>query len=139
MASLNKVEFIGYTGDVPEVRYMTSGDAVAVFSLATNEEWKDKAGEKQSRTDWHRIVMYRGLAEIAEKHFKKGEHLYIAGKLRNRSWEDTEGKKHYVTEIIADEFKFLDKKDANDEKLKTAKPSYAPAPSPAEWEEDRPF
>ena len=140
MASLNKVQLIGYTGDEPEVRYMPNGDGVAVFSLATNEHWKTKEGEEKERTDWHRVVMYRGLAEIAKEHFKKGTHLYIEGKLHNRSWEDKEGIKRYTTEIIADEFKFLDKKDPAAEKIKSAKPPVSsPALSPADWEEDRPF
>jgi single-strand DNA-binding protein len=142
MASLNKVQLIGYIGDAPEVRYMPNGDAVAVFSLATNEHWKTKEGDEKERTDWHRVVMYRGLAEIAKEHFAKGTHLYIEGKLRNRSWEDKEGIKRYTTEIIADEFKFLDKKDPAAEKIKSG--SAKPTPTPAakgdfNFDDDVPF
>lgn len=135
MASLNKVQLIGYTGDAPDVRKMTNGESVAAFNLATNEEWKDKAGEKQSRTDWHRVVMYRGLADIAAEHFKKGSHLFIEGRLRNRSYEDKDGVKRYVTEIIADSFQFLDKKDPNAEKITKTAPPAGPAIDPA----DHPF
>ena len=107
MASLNKVLLIGNLGRDPEVRYMTNGEAVANFSIATTESWKGKDGQKQERTEWHSIVMYRKLAEIAGQYLKKGSAVYIEGKLQTRKWQDKDGKDRYTTEIIADEMKML--------------------------------
>ena len=107
MASLNKVLLIGNLGRDPEVRYMTNGEAVANFSIATTESWKGKDGQKQERTEWHPIVMYRKLAEIAGQYLKKGSAVYIEGKLQTRKWQDKDGKDRYTTEIIADEMKML--------------------------------
>lgn len=107
MASLNKVLLIGNLGRDPEVRYMTNGEAVANFSIATTESWKGKDGQKQERTEWHSIVMYRKLAEIAAQYLKKGSAVYIEGKLQTRKWQDKDGKDRYTTEIIADELKML--------------------------------
>src|ERR1017187_5931910 len=112
MAGLNKVELIGNLGKDPEVRYLEGGTAVAEFSLATNEGYKDKTGKRIEHTEWHRIVLWRGLAEIAEKFLKKGAHVYIEGHLRTRAWEDKEKVKRYTTEIVADNLIMLDKKDA---------------------------
>ena len=108
MASLNKVILIGNLGRDPEVRYMANGEAVANFSIATSESYKDKQGEKVEKTEWHSIVMYRKLAEIAEKYLKKGSTIYVEGKLQTRKWQDkTSGQDRYTTEIIANEMKML--------------------------------
>lgn len=107
---VNKVILIGNTGQDPEVRHLDSGVSVANFNLATNETYKDKNGEKVTQTEWHRIVLWRGLAEVAEKYVKKGELLYIEGRLRTRSWDDKDGNKRYTTEVFADVMKMLGKK-----------------------------
>ncbi len=107
---VNKVVLIGNAGQDPEVRHLDSGVAVANFNLATNESYKDKTGEKVTQTEWHRIVLWRGLAEVAEKYVKKGELLYIEGRLRTRAWDDKDGNKRYTTEVFADNMKMLGKK-----------------------------
>ena len=112
MAGVNKVILIGNLGKDPEVRYLDSGVAVANFSLATTESYKNKEGERVSQTEWHNIVLWRGLAEVAEKYLKKGNSVYIEGKIRNRKWEDKDGNTRYNTEILADNMTMLGKKDA---------------------------
>lgn len=107
MASLNKVMLIGSLGRDPEVRYMPNGEAVANFSIATTESWKDKSGAKQEKTEWHNIVMYRKLAEIAGEYLKKGRPVYIEGRLQTRKWQTKEGQDRYTTEIIADSMQML--------------------------------
>ena len=108
MASLNKVILIGNLGRDPETRYMPDGGAVTNFSIATTETWKDKnSGEKQEKTEWHRITTYRRLAEIAGEYLKKGSQVYIEGKLQTRKWTDKDGAEKYTTEVIADEMKML--------------------------------
>jgi single-strand DNA-binding protein len=106
---INKVILIGNLGSDPEVKYMPSGDAVANFSLATSDGWKDKqTGEQQERTEWHRICMYARLAEIAGEYLKKGSKVYIEGSLRTRKWQDQNGVEKYTTEIIANNMQMLD-------------------------------
>jgi len=112
---VNKVVLIGNAGQDPEVRHLDSGVAVANFNLATNENYKDKSGERVTQTEWHRIVLWRGLAEVAEKYVKKGELLYIEGRLRTRSWDDKDGNKRYTTEIYADEMKMLGRKPSQED------------------------
>lgn len=107
MSSVNKVIILGHLGKDPEVRYMTNGEAVANFSIATTEKWKDKTGEKQEKTEWHNITAYRKLAEIVAKYVKKGSLIYIEGKLQTRKWQDKEGKDRYTTEIIADQMQMI--------------------------------
>ncbi|MBV8659561.1 MAG: single-stranded DNA-binding protein [Burkholderiales bacterium] len=109
MASLNKVLLIGNLGRDPEVRYMPNGEAVANFSIATTDSWKDKnSGQKQEKTEWHNIVMYRRLAEIAGQYLKKGSQIYIEGRLQTRKWQDKQsGQDRYTTEIIADQMQML--------------------------------
>jgi single-strand DNA-binding protein len=105
---INKVILVGNLGSDPEVRYTASGDAVATISVATAESWKDKqTGEKQERTEWHRVVMFRRLGEIAGEYLKKGSQVYIEGKLRTRKWQGQDGNDRYTTEIIADEMQML--------------------------------
>ena len=108
MASVNKVMLIGNLGKDPEVKYMPNGDAVANFSIAMNESWKDKQGQKQERTEWANIVMYQRLAEIAGQYLKKGSSVYVEGRLQTRKWQDKNtGTDRYTTEIIANEMKML--------------------------------
>lgn len=122
MAGVNKVILVGNLGKDPEVRYLDSGVAVANFSLATTENYKNKQGEKVSQTEWHNIVLWRGLAEVAEKWLKKGSSVYIEGKIRTNKWEDKEGNTRYNTEILADNMTMLgnrinsDVSDKNDSK-----------------------
>lgn len=110
MASVNKVILVGNLGRDPEVRYMPNGEAVCNFSIATTENWKDKAGVKQEKTEWHNIVMYRKLAEIAGEYLAKGRPVYIEGRLQTRKWEK-DGVTRYSTEIIADSMQMLGGKD----------------------------
>ena len=107
MAGVNKVILIGNLGKDPEVRYLDSGVAVANFSLATTENYKNKEGERVSQTEWHNVVLWRGLAEVAEKWLKKGSSVYIEGKIRTRKWEDKEGNVRYSTEILGDNMTML--------------------------------
>lgn len=108
---INKVILIGNLGTDPEVRYLPNGDAVANFSLATSESWKDKqTGETQERTEWHRIVLFRRLAEIAGEYLKKGSKVYVEGRLRTRKWQDqATGQDRYMTEINGDDLQMLDR------------------------------
>lgn len=106
MASVNKVILMGNLGRDPEVRYMPNGEAVANFSIATTENWKDKSGARQEKTEWHNIVMYRRLAEIAGEYLKKGRPVYIEGRLQTRKWEK-DGVTRYSTEIVADQMQML--------------------------------
>lgn len=111
MAGVNKVILVGRLGQDPEVKYTPSGVAVANFSIATSEEWKDKnTGEKKEDTQWHKIVIWRRLAEVAGEYLHKGSQVYIEGKLQTRSWEDKEGNKRYTTEIIVRDLIMLDSK-----------------------------
>src|ERR1017187_362192 len=107
MSSVNKAMIIGHLGKDPETRYMTNGDAVTSFSIATSETWKDKSGEKQEKTEWHNIVLFKRLAEIAGEYLHKGSLVYIEGKLTTEKWQDKEGKDRYTTKIIANELKML--------------------------------
>ena len=107
MGSLNKVMLIGNLGKDPEVRAIPSGAKVANFSIATSENYTDKNGQKVEKTEWHNIVMWRGLAEIAEKYLRKGSQIYIEGRLQTRTWDDQNGQKRYTTEIIADQMQML--------------------------------
>ncbi len=106
MASVNKVILVGNLGRDPEVRYMPNGEAVANFSIATTDNWKDKSGVKQEKTEWHNIVMYRRLAEIAGEYLKKGRPVYVEGRLQTRKWEK-DGVTRYTTEIVADQMQML--------------------------------
>ena len=111
--SLNKVLLIGNLGKDPELSYTASGIAVAKFSIATNERWKDAEGNVQERTEWHNIIAWRKLAEICGQYLKKGSKVYLEGKLQTRSWDDKNtGAKRYATEIIADDLIMLDAKGA---------------------------
>ncbi len=108
--SVNKVILVGRLGKDPETRYMTNGEAVTNVTLATSENWKDKNGEKQDKTEWHNLVFYRRLAEIAGEYLKKGSQIYVEGKLQTRKWQDKEGKDRYTTEIVVNEMQMLGSK-----------------------------
>ncbi len=110
MASVNKVILIGNLGKDPETRYMPNGDAVTNITLATTETWKDKNGEKQEKTEWHRVTFYRKLAEIAGEYLKKGRPVYVEGRLETRKWTDKAGVERYTTEVIATDMKMLGSK-----------------------------
>ena len=128
--SINKVILIGNLGKDPEVRYLESGVAVCNFSIATGETYKDKnSGEKVTHTEWHNIVLWRGLAEVAEKYLKKGAKIYIEGKLRTRSWQDQEGQTKYTTEILGDNMTMLGK--AGESSTEIPAPSAPSQPSEA--------
>jgi len=108
--SVNKAILVGFVGNDPEVRYLDSGTPVANFRLATSENYTNKAGEKVTQTEWHNIVLWRGLAEVAEKYIKKGTQVYIEGRIRTRSWDDRDGNKRYTTEIVADNLQLMGKR-----------------------------
>ena len=108
--SVNKVILVGRLGKDPETRYMTNGEAVTNVTLATSENWKDKSGEKQEKTEWHNLTFYRRLAEIAGEYLKKGSMIYVEGKLATRKWQDKEGKDRYTTDIIVNEMQMLSSK-----------------------------
>jgi single-strand DNA-binding protein len=113
--SVNKVILVGHLGKDPEIRYMTTGEAVANVSLATSENWKDKDGQKKEKTEWHHLVFYRRLAEIAGEYLKKGAQIYVEGKIQTRKWQDKEsGADRYTTEIIVNEMKMLGSKGTTD-------------------------
>jgi single-strand DNA-binding protein len=107
MASVNKVILIGNLGRDPETRYMPDGGAVTNISVATTDAWKDKAGEKQEKTEWHRVAFFGKLAEIAGEYLKKGSQVYVEGRLQTRKWQDKDGNDKYTTEIVADRMQML--------------------------------
>ena len=107
MASVNKVILIGNLGADPETRYLPSGDAVTNIRIATTDTWKDKNGEKQEHTEWHRVAFFGKTAEIAGDYLKKGSPVYIEGRIRTRTWQDKEGQERYSTEIVADRMQLL--------------------------------
>jgi single-strand DNA-binding protein len=137
--SVNKVILIGRLGKDPETRYMPNGEAVTNATLATSETWKDKAGAKQEKTEWHNLVFYRRLAEVAGEYLKKGSMIYVEGRLQTRKWQDKEGKDRYTTEIIANEMTMLGGKSSGgfevvEENQSAPQRSAAPArsaPAPA--------
>jgi single-strand DNA-binding protein len=105
--SVNKVILVGNVGKDPETRYLEGGTAVCSFSLATSETYRNRDGEKVTNTEWHNIVLWRGLAEVAEKYVRKGSQLFIEGRIRTRSWDDRDGNKRYTTEIVGDNMQML--------------------------------
>tara|TARA_R110000868_G_scaffold143864_7_gene362514 strand:- start:2265 stop:2750 length:486 start_codon:yes stop_codon:yes gene_type:complete len=104
---VNKVILVGNLGQDPDIRYMPNGTCVANLTLATSESWKDQSGQLQERTEWHRVTMYRRLAEIAGEYLRKGSQIYVEGKLQTRKWQDQQGQDRYTTEIIADQMQML--------------------------------
>jgi len=140
---VNKVILVGNLGADPEVKYMPNGNAVANVTLATSESWKDKqSGEQKDKTEWHRVVFFRRLAEIAGEYLKKGSQIYIEGKLQTRKWQDKNGNDRYTTEIIANEMQMLGARGGGSADFGAAS-SAAAAPAPAaaadEFDDDIPF
>ena len=126
--SVNKVILIGNLGKDPEVRRLENGSVVASFPLATSEIYNDKqTGERKEITDWHDIVLWRGLAEIAEKYIRKGTKVYIEGKLKKRSWQDKEGNSRYATEVVGDDLTILTRNDQSERNNAPYSPEGKPA------------
>lgn len=128
--SLNKVMLIGNLGKDPEVRHLENGTAVANFSIATSESYKDRnSGEVITNTDWHNVVLWRGLADVAEKYLKKGDKVYLEGKLRSRSYQDQQGVTKYITEVVVDDMVMLGNRNSGEQNnggQMTQQPSPAP-------------
>ncbi len=140
--SLNKVQIIGRLGQDPDVRYTANGSAMANLSVATSESWTDKqSGEQKERTEWHRVVMYRGLAEIADKYLRKGAQIYIEGSLQTRKWQDKEGRDRYTTEIVARDLIMLGGSGQGSEQARRPAPSSAATTPPMDEDmnDDIPF
>ena len=144
---INKVIIVGNLGADPEVRYMPSGGAVTKVTIATSESWKDKqTGEQQDRTEWHRVVFFNRLAEIAGEYLRKGSKVYVEGSLRTRKWQDQAGVERYTTEIVAAEMQMLDGKGGSDaprapSQSRSQAPAHAEAPAPMsqDFDDDIPF
>jgi single-strand DNA-binding protein len=139
---VNKVILIGNLGADPEVKYMPNGNAVANVTIATTESWKDKqSGEQKDKTEWHRVVFFRRLAEIAGEYLKKGSQVYVEGKLQTRKWQDKNGNDRYTTEIIANEMQMLGGRGGSSAEFGGASSSAAPAPAAVadEFDDDIPF
>mgnify|MGYP001227240408 FL=1 len=131
--SVNKVVLVGHLGGDPETRFTPSGAAVANFNIATNESWKDANGELQDKTEWHRCVMFGKTAELAGELLKKGQLVYMEGKLQTRNWEDKDGIKRYTTEVVCDMFTMLGRK------MDTENSQQAAPTSNSDEEDDLPF
>lgn len=147
---VNKVILVGNLGQDPEVRYMPNGNAVANISVATSETWKDKnTGDNQEKTEWHRVVLFRRLGEIAGEYLKKGSKVYIEGKLQTRKWQDQSGNDRYTTEIVADQMQMLDSRgagggmdssyDQSQPSQQSSKPASAPQMDSGGFDDDIPF
>jgi len=134
--SVNKIVLVGHLGADPESRFTPSGVAVSTFNMATNESWKNKEGEYEDRTEWHRIVLYGKAAETASEYMKKGQLAYVEGRIRTRSWEDKDGMTRYTTEVLGDRFTMLGRKSEN---KSTAAPAEAGAGGGGGDDDDLPF
>jgi len=139
MASVNKVILVGNVGRDPELRYTPSGLAVANFTLATNEAWVAKSGERQERTEWHRIVVWGKQAEIANEYVKKGKQIYVEGSLQTRQWDDRNGQKRTTTEIRAQRFVLLGRGEGTRGAAPETAETEAPGGEPPYPDEDIPF
>ena len=148
MASVNKVILIGHLGADPEIRYLPSGEAVANLRLATTDVWKDKDGNKQEATEWHRVSFFGRQAEICGQYLKKGSQIYVEGSIRTRKWQDKDGQDRYTTEIRGDRMQMLGGRPAGGDSAPAARPAPAAAPVPAapagggnfnDFEDDIPF
>ncbi len=137
--TVNKAILIGRLGADPELKYTPSGAAVVNFNIATDESWTDTSGVKQERTEWHRIVAWRKLAEICGEYLKKGSRVYIEGQLQTRSWEGQDGVKRYTTEIVARNMQMLDAKGAGGQPPTPQEPQSLSTSEKAEGEDDLPF
>ncbi len=145
---VNKVILVGNLGRDPEVRYSPNGQAIANVNIATSDSWKDKnTGEKQERTEWHRVVFFGRLAEIAGEYLKKGSQIYIEGRLQTRKWQDKDGNDRYTTEIVANEMQMLGSRagsgvpadDSNQEPASQSKPATASTTGSDDFDDDIPF
>lgn len=130
MASLNKVFLIGNLGADPEIRTLSSGSMVANWTMATSESWTDKQGQRQQRTEWHRIVAWNRLAELAQNYISIGSQIMVEGKLQTRSWEDQQGQKRQSTEVIAVNIQLMGSADTTEEEEEDELPEPAPKPKP---------
>ena len=144
MAGINKVILVGNLGRDPEIRYFQDGTAVANFTIATSESWTDKqSGEKKERTEWHRIVAFRRLAEICGEYLSKGRQVYIEGKLQTREWEDKDGNRRFTTEIVAQTMQMLGAREGGGgnrgDDYYQPPGGTAPRPGEADTEDDIPF
>ena len=140
MSSVNKALIIGNLGQDPEIKYTQSGSTVANLSVATSERWKDKnTGEQKEQTEWHRVVVFGRLAEIAEQYLKKGSKVFIEGKIQTRDWEDAEGNKKYTTEVVAREMTMLDSRASTDSSASSSDNSAKDTAKDDNFEEDIPF
>ncbi|OQX91683.1 MAG: single-stranded DNA-binding protein [candidate division Zixibacteria bacterium 4484_95] len=137
MASVNKAILIGNLGQDPEIRYAPSGQAVTTFRIATTEKWRDKDGQMQERTDWHNIVCWGRQAEIANEYLKKGRPVYIEGRIQNRSYDDKDGNKRYISEIVVQRLQFLGGKPEGTQAPKQE--TEQPSPDITTDDEDLPF
>jgi single-strand DNA-binding protein len=137
---INKVILVGNLGADPEVRYMPSGSAITNIRIATSETWKDKEnGEAQERTEWHRIVFFNRLAEIAGEYLKKGSKVYVEGSIRTRKWQDKDGQDKYTTEIVAKEMQMLDSRGGSSDFKESHEKTSEPAESFNNFDDDIPF
>jgi single-strand DNA-binding protein len=153
MSGINKVILVGNLGADPDVRYTPSGDTVATLSIATSERWTNKqTGEPVERTEWHRVILWRRLGEIAQQYLRKGSKVYIEGKLQTRKWTDQSGQDRYTTEIVGNEMQMLDSRGSGDgettqrtqgsgqsARQAPATQTRAPEPPPADFDDDIPF
>jgi|TARA_B000000565_G_C23459250_1_gene251339 single-strand DNA-binding protein len=140
MSSVNKALIIGNLGQDPEIKYTQSGSPVANLSVATSERWKDKnTGEQKEQTEWHRVVVFGRLAEIAEQYLKKGSKIFIEGKIQTRDWEDADGNKKYTTEVVAREMTMLDSKASMSSDAPSSDSPSKETPKDDSFEEDIPF
>lgn len=137
--SVNKVILVGRLGQDPEVRYTQGGTPVANIRIATDETWKDQSGERQQRTEWHTVVLWRRLAEICGQYLSKGRQVYIEGKLQTRSWQDREGNKRYSTEVQADNMVMLGGRSEEGQAAPAAQPAAAASPDSGTNDDDIPF
>ncbi len=146
---VNKVILIGNLGQDPEIKYMPSGDAVCNITVATTDAWSDRnTGDRQERTEWHRVVFFRRLAEIAAEYLRKGSQVYIEGRLQTRKWQDKNGQDRYTTEIIANDMQMLGGRgagvagfDSSRDAETTSRPTPSPSPQPSadDFDDDIPF
>ncbi len=146
---VNKVILIGNLGQDPEVKYMPSGSAVSNITVATTDAWSDKStGERQERTEWHRVVLFRRLAEVAGEYLRKGSKVYIEGRLQTRKWQDRNGQERYTTEIIANDMQMLDARSSGAANFDTQpavfpesepRPQQPSQPTSDEFDDDIPF
>ena len=130
--SVNKVILVGNLGKDPELRYTPSGTAVCTFSLATTDRFKNKQGEQQERTEWHNIVVWAGLAEICGKYLTKGKQVYLEGRIQNRSYDDRDGNKRYITEVVVSEMQMLGRAGEETGGGRPSMPASAPSAGPEE-------